>query len=377
MTGPQPRASVRDIPPYVAGRPPVPRAGLTAYKLSSNEVPFPPLPGVLEAATRAAATLNRYPDFGSSELYAALADHLGVPADHLALGTGSSAVLFGLVSTFCEPGDEVVYPWRSFEAYPSAVFAAGATPVPVPLLADGRHDLAAMAAALTDRTRVLVLCTPNNPTGPALTQAEVDELLAVVPEHVLVVLDEAYVEFVRSPDPVDGLATHAADPRVLSMRTFSKAYGLAGLRVGYAVAHPEVSAALRATALPFGVSSIAQAAAVASLAEHAALVERVEAVVAERARMRDGLLDQGWQVPDAQGNFVWVGADQLGARGVAGFAAACEEEGLMVRPLGADGVRVTVGEPEATDRLLALCARLRAGGGAGATAGAGAGVAAR
>src|SRR6476661_3583790 len=215
MPGPQPRACVSQIPAYVAGKPPQPRPGLTTYKLSSNENPYPPLPGVLEAAQRAAGQMNRYPDMGSSALYEALSERLGVPTDDLALATGSVALIYQLVQAFCEPGDEVVFAWRSFEAYPIAVTSAAATSVRVPVLADGRHDLDAMAAAITDRTRVVLVCTPNNPTGPAVSQAELDAFLAKVPDHVLVVVDEAYVEFVRMDDAIDGIATYQRHDNVL------------------------------------------------------------------------------------------------------------------------------------------------------------------
>ncbi len=177
-----------------------------------------------------------------------------MPGSDLAAATGSVALIYQLLSAFCDPGDEVVYAWRSFEAYPIAVTTAAATSVQVPVTADGRHDLKAMAAAVTDRTKVLMVCTPNNPTGPAVTQTELDELLAAVPSHVVVVVDEAYVEFVRMDDAVDGLATYRAHPNVVLFRTFSKAYGLAGFRVGYAVAQEPIAAALRAVSLPFGVS---------------------------------------------------------------------------------------------------------------------------
>ncbi len=348
MSTPSPRAHIRDIPAYVPGKPPTPRPGLTAYKLSSNENPYPPLPGVVEASTRAVEVMNRYPDMGSVALYEALGRHLGVPVDHLAAGTGSVALIYQLLQAFCEPGDEVVYAWRSFEAYPIAVTAAGARSVQVPLRADGHHDLEAMAAAITERTRVVMVCTPNNPTGPAVTQAELDTFLAAVPAHVVAVVDEAYLEFVRMPDAVDGLATYRAHPNVVLFRTFSKAYGLAGFRVGYAVAQPEVAGALRAVSLPFGVSSVAQAAALASLEASDALLERVDALVAERDRVGAALREAGWDVPDAQGNFVWFA---LGDRS-AEFAAACDEAGIVVRPFAGEGCRVTVGEVEANDRLV-------------------------
>src|SRR3954466_6231090 len=265
MPGPQPRACVSQIPAYVAGKPPQPRTGLTTYKLSSNENPFPPLPGVVEAATRAAEQMNRYPDMGSTALYAALSGRLGVPAEQLALATGSVGLIYQLVQAFCEPGDEVLFAWRSFEAYPIAVTAAAATAVRVPVLPDGRHDLDAMAEAITDRTRVVLVCTPNNPTGPAVTQAELDAFLDRVPPQVLVVVDEAYVEFVRMADPIDGVATYRDHENVVLTRTFSKAYGLAGFRVGYAVGPEPIAAALRAVSLPFGISTVGQVAAIASL----------------------------------------------------------------------------------------------------------------
>ncbi|QYJ03660.1 histidinol-phosphate transaminase [Nocardioides panacisoli] len=350
MAHPQPRSHVSQIPTYVPGRPPAARPGITTYKVSSNENPHPPLPGVLDAATAAVARMNRYPDMGNTALYEALAARLGVGTQHLAAGAGSVALVYDVVAAFCDPGDEVVYAWRSFEAYPIAVRAAGATSVQVPVTADGRHDLAAMAAAVTDRTKVLVVCTPNNPTGPAVTQRELDDLLAAVPSHVLVVVDEAYREFVRSEDPVDGLATYRMHANVVLLRTFSKAYGLAGLRVGYAVASDPIAGALRAVSLPFGVNAVAQAAAVASLDAEDALLERVAGLVAERSRTHDGLRESGWDVPEPQGNFVWF---DLGER-TAEFAAAAETIGIAVRPFAGEGCRVSIGEPEANDRLLQL-----------------------
>jgi histidinol-phosphate aminotransferase len=352
MAHPQPRPHVSEIPAYVPGRPPTPRSDLTTYKLSSNENPYPPLPGVVEAANAAVATMNRYPDMGSGALYDALAARLGVPAGNLAAGTGSVALIYQLLSAFCDPGDEVVYAWRSFEAYPIAVTTAGATSVQVPVTADGRHDIPAMLAAVTDRTRVLMVCTPNNPTGPAVTRTELDRLLAEVPPHVVVVVDEAYVEFVRMDDAVDGLAVLSAHPNVVLFRTFSKAYGLAGFRVGYAVAAPEIAAALRAVSLPFGISGVAQAAALASLAAEPALLERVDALVTERGRVLAGLRGAGWDVPEPQGNFVWFA---LGER-TAEFAAAAEEAGIVVRPFAGEGARVSIGEPEANDRVIRLAA---------------------
>ena len=350
MTSPQPRDCVSRIPAYVAGKPPAPRPGLTTYKLSSNENPYPPLPGVVDAAAAAAAQMNRYPDMGNTALYEALSDRLGVPTDHLVLATGSVALIYQLVQAFCEPGDEVVYAWRSFEAYPIAVTAAGARGVQVPVTADGRHDLAAMAAAITDRTKVVMVCTPNNPTGPSVTQTELDEFLAQVPARVLVVVDEAYVEFVRMSDAVDGVATVRAHENVVASRTFSKAYGLAGFRVGYAVAPAPIATALRAVSLPFGVSSVAQAAAIASLRAESELLERVAALVSERDRVVKGLADVGLVVPEPQGNFVWFAAGER----TLDLAAAADDLGIVIRPFAGDGARVTIGEAEANDRVIEL-----------------------
>jgi histidinol-phosphate aminotransferase len=351
-TGPQPRPVIAGIPAYVPGRPPAPRDGVPTYKLSSNENPYPPLPGVLEAATRAAAQMNRYPDMGCTALYHALGERLGVPTSHLAAGTGSVAMLYHLLQAFCESGDEVVYAWRSFEAYPIAVAVNGATSVQVPLDSEARHDLDAMAEAVTDRTKVVIVCTPNNPTGPAVGRAELEAFLDKVPPHVVVVVDEAYREFVRIDDPVDGVDLYRGRENVVVMRTFAKAYGLAGFRVGYVVAPEPIARAVRACALPFGVSSIAQAAAVASLEREPELLERGEAIVAERTRVVDALREQGWKVPDAHGNFVWM---PLGERTVA-FAAAAEEAGVMVRPFAGDGCRVSIGEQAGNDVFLSVAA---------------------
>jgi histidinol-phosphate aminotransferase len=355
VPGPQPRPNVTEIPVYVAGKPPTVRPGMTSYKLSSNENPYPPLPGVVEAATRAVETMNRYPDMGSSALYGALSSRLGVPVDHLAAATGSVALIYQLLAAYCEPGDEVVYAWRSFEAYPIAVASAAAVSVQVPVTAEGRHDLDAMVAAVTDRTKAVIVCTPNNPTGPAVTQAELDAFLDRIPEHVVVVVDEAYLEFVRMADAVDGIATYAKRANVVVFRTFSKAYGLAGFRVGYAVAQPEVAAALRAVSLPFGVSAVAQAAAIASLAAEDELLERVDALVGERDRVGAALRELGWDIPEAQGNFFWFA---LGDR-TADFAAAADERGIVVRPFAGEGCRVSVGEVEANDRLPELARAFR------------------
>jgi histidinol-phosphate aminotransferase len=351
---PRPRDTIASIPAYVAGKPPAPKPGQQVFKLSSNENPYPPLPGVVEAAEAAVAAMNRYPDMGNTALYAELSGRLGVSTERLAAGTGSVAVLYHLLQAFCDPGDEVVYAWRSFEAYPIAVSATGAVSVQVPVDADGRHDLEAMAEAITDRTKVVIVCTPNNPTGPSVTNTELRAFVERVPDHVLVVVDEAYREFVREDDPADGLALAAEHANVAVMRTFAKAYGLAGFRVGYVVAHEEVAAAVRACALPFGVSSVAQAAAVASLRVEPELMERVEAIVAERERVVSALRAQGWDFPEPQGNFVWL---PLGER-TPELVALAEDAGITVRPFAGEGVRITFGEPEANDVFLSVAEKL-------------------
>ncbi len=352
MTTPRFRSALDSIPAYKAGKPPTPGTG-PSFKLSSNENPYPPLPGVIESAVEAVHSMNRYPDMGVSGLHAAIAERYDVSVDQVASGAGSVAVLYHLLTAACTEGDEVVYAWRSFEAYPIAVGLTGATNVQVPLTADSRHDLAAMLAAVTERTKLVVVCSPNNPTGPAAHRQELAEFLDAIPADVLVVLDEAYREFVTDPETVDGLELARGRDNVLVLRTFSKAYGLAGLRVGIAIGPTEVAEAIRKCALPFGVSSVAQAAAAASLAAEPALLERVSALVTERGRVHAALRAQGWTVPDAQGNFVWLalGHDTLT------FAQACNAEGVSVRPFAGEGVRVTVGETVANDLFLDVSAR--------------------
>ncbi|MBL1091351.1 MULTISPECIES: histidinol-phosphate transaminase [Streptomyces] len=344
---PKLRAALDGIPTYKPGRP-APADGPVTYKLSSNENPYPPLPGVLESAVTAAGSFNRYPDMACTGLMAELADRFSVPVEHLATGTGSVGVAQQLIQSTAGPGDEVIYAWRSFEAYPIITQVSGATSVQVPLTAGEVHDLDAMLAAITDRTRLIFVCNPNNPTGTVVRRAELESFLDRVPGDVLVVLDEAYREFIRDPEVPDGIELYRDRPNVCVLRTFSKAYGLAGLRVGFAVAHEPVAAALRKTAVPFGVSQLAQEAAVASLRSEQALLERVDALVAERARVVDGLLGQGWTVPETQANFVWL---RLGDR-TTDFAAACERAGVVVRPFAGEGVRVTIGETAAMDLFL-------------------------
>ena len=349
---------MRAIPAYRPGRAPVGVEGRPSYKLSSNENPYPPLPRVLEVLARADQHANRYPDMFATALVQRIGERLGVPADRVVTGTGSVGVLGQVLQATCQSGDEVVMAWRSFEAYPIVVAVSGATAVPVPLDGAGRHDLQAMAAAVTSRTRLVLVCSPNNPTGPAVREEEMRRLLAEVPHDVVVVLDEAYTEFVRDPEVADGLALQARHPNLVLLRTFSKAYGLASLRVGYAVAHERVADALRATAVPFGVSGPAQAAAVASLDAEEELLVRVDELVLERDRTVQALARVGWVVPEAQGNFVWLDTGPATDEVVAAFEAA----GVTVRGFPDEGVRCSIGAPAANHLLVGVAARFSPAG---------------
>lgn len=347
------RADLEALPSYVPGRSPADLArelGLAeAIKLASNEVPYGPLPGVVEAITEAATGVHRYPDMGVVALRAALAERHDVAPERIATGCGSVALCEHLARATCLPGDEILYSWRSFEAYPIIVATTGATSVRVPNNAGHGHDLVAMAAAITDRTRMILVCNPNNPTGTAIHRADLDRFLDAVPDDVLVVLDEAYREFVTDPDVPDGLRVYGDRPNVVVLRTLSKAWGLAGLRVGFLVAPPEVAAAVRKVVTPFSTSAVAQAAALAALAQQEEVARRCALVIAERDRLGEAVRKLGVDVPDSQANFVWL---PLGERSVE-FGAACESRGVIVRPFAGDGVRVTVGTPAENDAFLA------------------------
>nr|AEF33083.1 putative aminotransferase [Streptomyces pyridomyceticus] len=357
-TSPRMRPALDAVPGYTPAR--VPDGTAPVHRLAANESPYPPLPGVLERLAVTAQDANRYPDFGCRELTAELAARLDVPAAHIAVGTGSVALAQQLIQITADPGDEVLFAWRSFEAYPVMTRLAGAVPVQVPLTADERHDLRAMARAVTERTRLVIVCNPNNPTGTVVGRAELEAFLDQVPADVLVVLDEAYVEFADDPDHPDGVELYRDRPNVCVLRTFSKAHGLAGLRVGYAVAHEPVAAALRTAAVPFGVSQLAQDAAVASLRAESAMRERVAALTAERARVVRELAAQGWTVAPTRANFVWL---RLGDR-TAEFADACAAAGVSVMAFPGDGARVSIGDAAANDAFLRCTSRFRTGGAA-------------
>jgi histidinol-phosphate aminotransferase len=335
--------------PYQPGK--APAAGARSYKLSSNETPFGPLPSVLKVIAEAAGDINRYPDNGAAELTTAIAARFSVPVSHVAVGCGSVGVAQQLLEAVGEPGAEVVYAWRSFEAYPYLSDLAGVTSVRVPLR-DQAHDLPAMADAITSQTRLVFVCNPNNPTGTVVHRNELAEFLDRVPADCLVVLDEAYTQYVRDPEAPDGLTLYRDRPNVAVLRTFSKAYGLAGLRIGFLIGPEPVAAAARKTMLTFSVNSLAQIAAVASLEAEAELLDRVDAVVTERSRICAELARQGWTVPPTEANFVWL---PLGSD-TADFADACDRAGVSIRPLAPDGARVSIGDREANDAFLAVAA---------------------
>lgn len=355
MSKPQPVAQISALPPYVPGARGLPGAQ-PPVKVSSNENPQPPLPSVLEALGAGGAAINRYPDMYATDLVERLAERHGVDPAQVVVANGSVSVLAHLLQTFAGPGDEVLYAWRSFEAYPILTLLTGATPVTVPLDAAARHDLPAMASAVTERTKVVMVCSPNNPTGPAVHADEFAAFMEAVPGHVVVVLDEAYLEYVDDPDAVRGADLYGRYENLVVLRTFSKAYGLAGLRVGYAVAAAELVDAVRKAVTPFSVSGVAQFAAIASIDAEEELLLRVKETVAERSRVKAALEEQGWSMPDAQGNFVWIAAGERTAELVAHLAA--QEPVVLVRPFMGDGVRVSIGSPEENDAVIAALASL-------------------
>ncbi|KLO31233.1 pyridoxal phosphate-dependent aminotransferase [Mycobacterium haemophilum] len=342
------RPELAGLPVYVPGKT-VPGA----IKLASNETVFGPLPSVRSAIQQVTDTINRYPDNGCIQLKAALAKRLSSVSsvdfapEHVAVGCGSVSLCQQLVQITASAGAEVVFGWRSFELYPPQIQVAGATAVKVPL-ANHTFDLYAMLAAITDRTRLIFVCNPNNPTSTVVNPDALARFVETVPPHILIVIDEAYVEYIRDGLLPDSPALVRAHPNVVVLRTFSKAYGLAGLRVGYAIGHPDVITALDKVYVPFTVSSVAQAAAIASLDAADELLARTDTLVGERARVSAALRDAGFTLPPTQTNFVWL---PLGPRTL-DFVEQAANARIVVRPYGTDGVRVTIGAPEENDALL-------------------------
>ena len=344
------RPEVAAVTPYRQGV----QAPDDGFKLSSNENPFEPLPSVLERVQNA-SSFNRYGDASALELREKLAAKFGVDIGEVHIASGSVAILYQLVHAAAAAGDEYMFAWPSFEAYPMLGLASGAQAVTVGLTSDYRHDLNAMADAVNDRTRAILLCSPNNPTGPAITTAEFHAFMERVPSDVLVVLDEAYREFVVDPEAVKGEDVIADYPQVVLLRTFSKAYGLAGLRIGYAIGNEQILNGARATGIPLSLTAAAQAGAVASLDAEAELHERIRHIVDLRTELSTRLHEIGYTVADTEGNFVWLG---LGDRAV-DFADFFAQNGVVVRPFAGYGVRISVGETESIPRVIELASRFK------------------
>lgn len=334
------REVLGEIPVYRPGGCPEERGAASAIKLSSNESPWKPPQQVVDAVARAASTLNRYPDFYKEELVAALAAHLGLAPGQVAVDNGSGTLLQDVVRVVCDAGDEVVLACPTFAAYEIDVLLAGAVPVKVPLDAAYAHDLPVMARAVGPRTRLVLVCNPNNPTGTFLSARELRDFVAGLPGDVLVVVDEAYREFQRVEPARASLALLGEFDNVLLMRTFSKAYGLAGMRVGYCMAHPDVIDAVNKTVAEFSVSSCAQAAALACLEPgvQGALERRAEEIVELRELFQDALGLAGIAYIPSQANFV-----MLPQAGMAGFNRLARG-GVVCRPIdNPEGIRITIG----------------------------------
>lgn len=342
------RPEIAALPPYRQGR----AADASAFKLSSNENPGPTHPAILAAIGE--SNLNRYPDAAATALRARLAERAGVSIDEVHAASGSVSILAQLFQAAAGPGDEIVYAWRSFEAYPLLAIVAGATSVQVPNLPGGHHDLDAMAAAITDRTRAVIVCSPNNPTSTIVTTAQFTAFMAKVPPTVLVILDEAYIEFVTDPHAVSGLIELEKHPNLVVLRTFSKAFGLAGLRVGWAVGASYILDAARSATIPLSLTEPAQLAALAALDVEADLLSGVDDLVERRTRVFEGLTAAGWTVPEPHGNFVWFAA---GAE-TSAVAAVLEDDGIIGRVFAGEGIRISIGEEESVDRLLDSAARV-------------------
>lgn len=335
------------------------RQGVTAprdgFKLSSNENPYGPLPSVLERVN-AASEFNRYADASMLPLRNALAAKFSVEPAQVHIAAGSVSILYQLIHAAAGVGEEYIHAWPSFEAYPGLGIAAGSVARPIPLTSDQKHDLDAMASAVNDKTRAIILCTPNNPTGPVITTSEFAEFMTRVPNDVLVILDEAYREFITADDAVLGEDVISKYPQLVLLRTFSKAYGLAGLRIGYAIGGAGILNAARAVAIPLSVTAAAHEGALASLEAEDELAERISLIAKQRDGLADALRDLGFHVADAQGNFVWL---VLGEQATE-FAEFFAQEGVVVRPFAGYGVRISVGEPESIPRVIELASRFNA-----------------
>jgi histidinol-phosphate aminotransferase len=355
-SAPRPRAALDALPVYKPGK--AAEVAMaehdldSAVKLASNENPFDPLPSVLEAIQAAAGRgLPRYADHRAVAVREALAAKLGVPVESVTVGCGSVGLLQQLLLTYVDPGEAVVYGWRSFEAYPIYAATVGAKAVPVPNRFEALDMAAITEAAVRERARLVLVTSPNNPTGTAVAADELVALLEAVGPDTLVVLDEAYYEYLTGRHVPDALALQRAHRQLAVLRTFSKAYGLAALRIGYLIADPDVVGAVDKTLVPFAVNGLAQAAALASLEAGAEgeLFERVRLTLSERDRIERTIRGRlRISLPDPQANFVWLPA---GERAV-DLTLALERAGVVTRPFPGEGVRVTIGAPHENDRFL-------------------------
>ncbi len=346
------------IPGYVAGAPagkaPEAIAEEGIAQLASNESPFGPHPAVTEAIARAAAATNRYPDPSAALLRRRIADRHEVEPSEVGLANGSCEILLAAALALCEPGAELVYAWPSFSIYPYLAPLSGAREIRVPLAAGDAHDLEAMLTEITVATQLVVVCNPNNPTSTHLPAARIAEFCARVPDHVTVIVDEAYAEFQLDDDPDATVDLRREFPNLVLLRTFSKVYGLAGLRVGYALCSPKFRAAIDAVRQPFSVNALAQAAAAEAIRHSDDVADRVERNLIERVTVEEGVRELGLQTPDSQANFSWV---DLGDHDEDEVVAALAERGILVRPgtpLGGPGhIRVSYGTSDENARFLA------------------------
>jgi histidinol-phosphate aminotransferase len=346
-------ARLRDIPVYPAAQ--TYEFGGELVKLASNETPYAPHPAVLDAIQAGAGALNRYPDPEKGLLRKRLAERFETSPGRVAVGNGSCEILMSAGEALLEPGSEVVYAWPSFSMYPHLAAASGARALTVPLDPEGRHDLDAMAREVTVATRLVLVCNPNNPTATALPIEAIDEFVGSLPRHVAVILDEAYVEFSTMQDPDESLPLLAKHPNLVLLRTFSKVYGLCGLRVGYALCgSEEFRIAVDKVRQPFSVNALAQAAAIEALGHQDEVERRVELTAIERLHVEDELEERGLWTSDSQANFAWF---SLGDRDEAAVLDELARRGVIVRggrDLGQEGfIRVTFGTRPENDRFLA------------------------
>ena len=347
-----------EIPGYVAGAPagkaPESIADEGIAQLASNESPFGPHEKVTEAIARAAAATNRYPDPSASLLRRRIADHYEVEPAGVALANGSCELLLAAALALCEPGAELVYAWPSFSMYPYLAPLSGAREIRVPLAAGDVHDLDAMLAEITAATQLVLVCNPNNPTGTHIPAQRIAEFLAAVPDHVTVLLDEAYVEFQLDDDPDATVDLRREFPNLVLLRTFSKVYGLAGLRVGYGLCSPAFRSAVDAVRQPFSVNALAQAAAAEAIRHQDDVETRLERNLIERVTVQEGVRELGLETPDSHANFSWI---DLGDADEQEVVSGLAERGILVRPgtpLGGPGhIRVSYGTPDENARFLA------------------------